>query len=72
MGWYTQRTLSIVLVLIVLLPGCFGSDNDSPSDDSVDPPDDPVDTPALPCADGFNTFGSEPVISYEGFEQIEN
>ena len=72
MGCNAQRTLSFLLALIVLLPGCFGSDNDPPSDDSVDPPDDPVDPPALPCADGFNTFGSEPVISYEGFEQVEN
>ena len=56
MGCNAQRTLSFLLALIVLLPGCFGSDNDSPTDDPVDPPDDPVDPPALPCADGFSTF----------------
>ena len=57
MGCHTQRTLSIVLALLVLLPGCFGSDPPPPPDDSIDPPDDPVDPPALPCADGFNLFG---------------
>ena len=72
MGCHRQRTLSLVLAILVLLPGCFGPDPPPPSDDATDPPDDPVEPPSLPCADGFTTFGTEPVIAYEGFEEVEN
>ena len=72
MGCHRQRTLPLVLAILVLLPGCFGPDPPPPSDDATDPPDDPVEPPSLPCADGFTTFGTEPVIAYEGFEEVEN
>ena len=67
-----SRELSILLALIILLPGCMDVDPPPPIDDSEDPPDDPVEPPSLPCADGFNVFGDDSVIAYEGFENVEN
>ncbi len=71
MGHKLRRTFAVVLVAILLFPGCFGTNNSS-SDDSddllVDPP---VDPPALPCAEGFNQFGNESLFTYEGFEEVE-
>ena len=70
MGHKLRRTFAVVLVAILLFPGCFGTNN-SPSDDSEDlPVDPPVDPPALPCDDGFNQFGSEELFAYEGFEEV--
>ena len=56
-----------------MIPGCLVSNsNPPPNDDDLpeDPP--PEDPPTLPCADGFNLFGNENVLYYEGFEQVEN
>ena len=77
----SKHTIAFVLVILVFLPGCFGSNNNSPTeppvDPPVDPPDDPpvdppVDPPTLPCANGFNSFGDESIFTYEGFEDVEN
>lgn len=63
----------MALCLLILIPGCLESNSSPPpSDDELpeDPP--PEDPPSLPCANGFNLFGNENVLYYEGFEQVEN
>ncbi len=68
-GVNSQGILTILLIMLLLFPGCLSFGNDSDSEDTLNPP---VDPPGTDCADGFTAFGNESVFAYEGFEQVDD
>ncbi len=58
------RTVSLLLVILILIPGCLHQSRPY-GDDAIDPP-------VIGCADGFSPFSNESVFISEDFEQVED